>query len=137
MDSPPRQDMTQKPHILILDDDAELCTLLSMRLEGRGYQVDSAGTARDGLEKVAHTGFDAMILDRRLPDGTGLDVLAQVRARKPDLPVIMLTAHGSIETAVNAMQRGAYGFLTKPFHDHELMQKIGHAVESSALRREV
>ncbi len=129
--------MTQKPNILILDDDAELCTLLSMRLEGRGYDVATAGTARDGLIKLGEEGFDAMILDLRLPDGTGLDVLASVRARKPDLPVIMLTAHGSIETAVEAMQRGAYGFLTKPFHDHELMQKLAHAVENSALRREV
>jgi len=129
--------MSQKPQILILDDDAELCTLLSMRLEGRGYAVQTAGTAAEGLEKVARDGFDAMVLDLRLPDATGLDVLASVRARKPDLPVIMLTAHGTIETAVAAMQRGAYGFLTKPFHDHELMQKVAHAVENSALRREV
>jgi len=129
--------MSQKPHVLILDDDAELCTLLSMRLEGRGYDVETTGTAREGIEKVERIGFDAMILDLRLPDATGLDVLAAVRARKPDLPVIMLTAHGSIETAVAAMQRGAYGFLTKPFHDHELMQKVSHAVENSALRREV
>ena len=129
--------MTDKPNILILDDDAELCTLLSMRLEARGYVVSTAGTAREGLARVTERGFDAMILDLRLPDGTGLEVLASVRARKPDLPVIMLTAHGTIETAVEAMQRGAYGFLTKPFHDHELLQKLGHAVENAGLRREV
>lgn len=129
--------MSQKPQILVLDDDAELCTLLSMRLEGRGYEVQTAGTAKEGLDKVAQVGFDAMILDLRLPDATGIDVLQAVRARKPDLPVIMLTAHGSIETAVAAMQRGAYGFLTKPFHDHELMQKVANAVENSSLRREV
>jgi two-component system, NtrC family, response regulator GlrR len=134
MDAPA---MTEKATVLILDDDAELCTLLSMRLEARGYRVESAGTAREGLEKVGRASYDAMILDLRLPDSTGLDVLADVRARKPDLPIIMLTAHGTIETAVEAMQRGAFGFLTKPFHDHELLQKLAHAVENSGLRREV
>lgn len=129
--------MSDKPNVLILDDDSELCTLLSMRLEARGYDVTTTGTAREGLDEVARKGFDAMILDLRLPDGTGLEVLASVRARKPDLPVIMLTAHGTIETAVEAMQRGAYGFLTKPFHDHELLQKLAHAVENAGLRREV
>ncbi|MBI2394537.1 MAG: sigma-54-dependent Fis family transcriptional regulator [Deltaproteobacteria bacterium] len=126
-----------KPRVLLLDDDSELCTLLSMRLEGRGYRVDTAGTAKEGLELLARTAFDAMILDLRLPDATGLDVLASVRARTPDLPVIMMTAHGTIETAVEAMQRGAYGFLTKPFHDHELLQRLAHAVENGSLRKEV
>ncbi len=129
--------MTNKPSVLVLDDDVELCTLLSMRLEARGFEVATSGTAKDGLAEVGRRMYDAMILDLRLPDATGLEVLAQVQKRSPDLPVIMLTAHGTIETAVEAMQRGAYGFLTKPFHDHELLQKLGHAVESSKLRREV
>jgi len=132
MDSP-----VTTPNVLILDDDAELCTLLAMRLEARGYRVASAGTARDGLSRLAREAFDAMILDLRLPDATGIEVLVQVRTRTPDLPVIMLTAHGSIETAVEAMQRGAFGFLTKPFHDHELLQKLAHAVENGSLRKEV
>jgi two-component system response regulator GlrR len=126
-----------KPHVLICDDDEELCTLLTMRLEARGYRVDHAGTAQSGVAMLGRGAFDAMILDLRLPDATGLDVLGQVRARTPDLPVIMLTAHGSIETAVEAMQRGAFGFLTKPFHDHELLQKLAHAVENGSLRKEV
>ncbi len=129
--------MSPKPSVLVLDDDNELCTLLALRLEARGYEVATAGTAKAGLAELSSRTFHAMILDLRLPDATGLDVLAEVRQRTPDLPVVMLTAHGSIETAVEAMQRGAYGFLTKPFHDHELLQKLAHAVESATLRREV
>ncbi|EAU67242.1 helix-turn-helix, Fis-type [Stigmatella aurantiaca DW4/3-1] len=78
-----------------------------------------------------------MVLDLRLGDSDGLEVLAQARERALDLPVVVLTAHGTIETAVEAMSRGAYGFLTKPFQDHELVQKLRHALERSALRREV
>jgi two-component system, NtrC family, response regulator GlrR len=64
-------------------------------------------------------------------------VLDEVQKRSLDMPVVILTAHGTIETAVEAMSRGAYGFLTKPFHDHELLQKLAHAVERVRLRREV
>lgn len=128
---------TDPPHILIVDDEQELCELLALRLEHNGYRVTTANTVADALALLGHQPLDAMILDLRLPDGDGLDVLARVKQRSPDLPVIMLTAHGTIETAVEAMQRGAYGFLTKPFHHHELLQRVAHAVESAALRREV
>src|SRR5690606_8067658 len=80
---------------------------------------------------------DAMIVDIRLENENGLDLLVEVQNRSLDLPVIVLTAHGTIETAVEAMKRGAYGFLTKPFDDHELLQKLQHAVERVRLRREV
>ncbi|APR83330.1 Response regulator of zinc sigma-54-dependent two-component system [Minicystis rosea] len=125
------------PHVLVVDDDVHLGELLSIRLESRGYRVTFEATASAGLERLGHEKIDAMILDLRLQDADGLDVLARAQDRSPDVPVIILTAHGTIETAVLAMQRGAYGFLTKPFEDHELMQKLAHAVERSALKREV
>ncbi|MFT3765406.1 MAG: sigma-54 dependent transcriptional regulator [Minicystis sp.] len=125
------------PHVLVVDDDVHLGELLAIRLESRGYRVTFTATARAGLERLGHEQIDAMILDLRLQDADGLDVLARAQERSPDLPVIILTAHGTIETAVLAMQRGAYGFLTKPFEDHELLQKLAHAVERSALKREV
>ncbi len=125
------------PRVLLVDDDRELVELLAMRLEANGYEVLSAHSAATGLARIGRDPVDAMLLDLRLGDGDGLDLLPRVLERAPQLPVIILTAHGSIETAVEAMRRGAYGFLTKPFHDHELLQKLAHAVESATLRRQV
>jgi two-component system response regulator GlrR len=125
------------PHVLVVDDDVHLGELLAIRLESRGYRVTVEPTARGGLDRLGREQIDVMILDLRLSDGDGLEVLLRVQERSPDVPVVVLTAHGTIETAVLAMQRGAYGFLTKPFEDHDLLQKLAHAVERSALRREV
>ena len=123
--------------ILAVDDDAELCELLTLRIEAKGYRVATAGTVAQALDLFARESWDAVLLDLRLGQEDGLDVLDGITKRAPDLPVIILTAHGTIETAVEAMRRGAFGFVTKPFHDHDLLQKIAHAVESHRLRREV
>jgi two-component system, NtrC family, response regulator GlrR len=126
-----------RPHILVIDDEQDLCVLLSLRLEHHGFRVTTRQTSRDGIEVLEREVVDAMILDLRLQDENGLDLLAEVQNRALDLPVIVLTAHGSVESAVEAMKRGAYGFLTKPFDDHQLLQKLEHAVERVRLRREV
>jgi len=126
-----------KPHILVIDDEPDLCELLAMRLEHHGYQVSTALTLADGLRCVEREAVDAIVADLRLEEGSGLDVITEVQHRSLDIPVVILTAHGTIETAVEAMTRGAYGFLTKPFHDHELLQKLAHAVERVRLRREL
>ncbi|HEU4410756.1 MAG TPA: sigma-54 dependent transcriptional regulator [Polyangiaceae bacterium] len=136
-DEPRRPTTRPAPHVLVVDDDEELCELLTLRLEGRGYRVSTETRARAALARLGREHVDAALLDLRLFDADGLEVLSEVRDRSPDVPVIVLTAHGSIDTAVEAMRRGAYGFLTKPFVDHELLQKLAHAVESFALRREV
>ncbi|MDC0708829.1 sigma-54 dependent transcriptional regulator [Stigmatella sp. ncwal1] len=124
-------------HVLVVDDDLELCEIITLRLQAHGMRVSSVSTGPQALAAVERGDVDAMVLDLRLGESDGLDVLAQARERALDLPVVVLTAHGTIETAVEAMSRGAYGFLTKPFQDHELVQKLRHAVERSALRREV
>ncbi|MFO7560999.1 MAG: sigma-54 dependent transcriptional regulator [Enhygromyxa sp.] len=126
-----------RPHVVVVDDDIDHCVLLSLRLEHHGFRVTTEHTARGALEVLEREIVDAMIVDVRLEQENGLDLLLKVQYRSLDLPVIMLTAHGSIETAVEAMDRGAYGFLTKPFDDHELLQKLDHAVERIQLRREV
>jgi two-component system, NtrC family, response regulator GlrR len=126
-----------KARVLVVDDDVELCTLLSLRLEASGYDVSCKHAVADAVRVIGLERVDAILLDLRLGAENGFDVLDAVRKRAPDVPVIVLTAHGSIETAVDAMSRGAFGFLTKPFHDHELLQKLAHAVESCSLHREV
>jgi two-component system, NtrC family, response regulator GlrR len=125
------------PHVLVVDDDDELCELLTIRLTSKGYRVSAETRTRPALARLGREHVDAMLLDLRLFDADGLEVLDEVRNRSPDVPVIILTAHGSIDTAVEAMRRGAYGFLTKPFLDHDVLQKLAHAVESFALKREV
>jgi two-component system response regulator GlrR len=124
-------------HVLVVDDEEDLCELLSLRLEHQGFRVTIETTGRGALEVLEREVVDAAILDLRLDGEDGLDVLDAVQRRSLDLPVIVLTAHGSVETAVAALNRGAYGFLTKPFHDHELLSKVEHAVERVRLRREV
>jgi two-component system, NtrC family, response regulator GlrR len=128
---------TERPHILVVDDEEDLCVLLTLRLEHHGFRVTTRQTSRSGFEVLEREVVDAIILDLRLQNENGLDVLSEIQSRALDLPVIVLTAHGSVESAVEAMKRGAYGFLSKPFDDLELVQKLEHAVERVRLRREV
>jgi two-component system, NtrC family, response regulator GlrR len=132
-----RQDFKELPHILVVDDDEDLCELIELRLRHHGFRVSTEQNCRGALEVLAREVVDAMLLDLRLENENGLDLMVEVQQRSLDLPVVILTAHGSIDTAVEAMKRGAYGFLTKPFDDHELVQKLEHAVERVRLRREV
>lgn len=128
---------TPRPHVVVIDDDADHCELMEIRLEHQGFRASSERTCRGGIEILEREVVDAMLVDLQLEHESGLDLLVEVQHRALDLPVIILTAHGTIETAVEAMKRGAYGFLTKPFDDHQLLQKLEHAVERVRLRREV
>ncbi len=123
--------------VLLVDDDIELCELLAVRLEASGYLVSADHTTADALRRVGREHVDAILLDLHMGNDDGLDVLDGIRKRSLDVPVIILTAHGSIDSAVEATRRGAFGFVTKPFQDVELLQKIRHAVESFHLRCEV
>jgi len=129
--------MSAPTHVLVVDDEEDLCVLIGMRLEHHGYAVTTEGTARGALELLTRELFDVVILDLRLEDADGMQVLQRIRELDSDLPVVILTAHGSIEAAVEATQLGAYGFLTKPFHDHELLQTLEHAQEGLQLRRQL
>ncbi|HTV18861.1 MAG TPA: sigma-54 dependent transcriptional regulator [Polyangiaceae bacterium] len=131
------REINPRAHVVVVDDEDDLCELIALRLRHHGYRVSTERTARGCLEIFEREQVDAMIVDLRLERENGLDLLSVLLQRSADLPIIILTAHGTIETAVEAMRRGAYGFLTKPFDDHELLQKLEHAVERIALRREV
>ena len=129
--------MNTPAHVLLVDDDVELCELLAVRLSANGYRVSSDHTTAAALQRVGREHVDAILLDLRMGNDDGMDVLDGIRKRSIDVPVIILTAHGSIDTAVEAMQRGAFGFITKPFQDVELLQRIRHAVDSFRMRCEV
>jgi len=123
--------------ILIIDDEETLCYFLKESLEEKGYQAVAAHTAQEGLEVVTRQQVDLVLLDLRLPDGDGLSVLYEIKKADSDLPVIVLTGHAAVESAVQAMKLGAYDYLEKPINLAELSLTAAKALESQAMRREI
>jgi DNA-binding NtrC family response regulator len=123
------------PRLLIVDDDVELQGLLRSRFERLGMTVTVASSAEDALAKLSHVCCDVALLDLHLPGISGLDLLARLREQQPEMEVILLTANASVETAVLAMKRGAYDYLTKPFRLQELEVLIHKAYEKVQLAR--
>lgn len=123
--------------ILIVDDDEGLLRLLGMRLTAMGFAVRTCASGAAALEEARRLVFDLAILDIRLADMDGLALLEELLLVHPGLPAIILTAHGSIPNAVEAMQKGAYGYLTKPFDDKELEAHIEKALAQLRMSREL
>ena len=123
--------------ILVVDDDEALLRLLSMRLSANGFAVTTCATGEEALALAKREMFDLALTDLRLPDRDGLSVLEGLKLIHPDLPVLLLTAHGTIPNAVEAMQKGAFGYLTKPFDDKELQATLERALEQQRMSREI
>lgn len=123
--------------ILIIDDQETLCYFLGESLEEKGYQTTAAYTAAEGLEVITRQQVDLVLLDLKLPDGDGLDVLYEIRKADSNLPVIVLTGHAGVESAVQAMKLGAYDYLEKPINLEELSITAAKALESRAMRQEI
>jgi two-component system response regulator GlrR len=120
--------------ILIVDDDKNMLEVLSLRLDTEGYKVSAAGKAQEALELVKGTMFDLALVDLKLGENdSGIDLMKKLHQTVPEMPVIILTAHGTIDTAVEAMKMGAYSFLTKPFNRRELLLQIKNGLEKSSL----
>ncbi len=117
------------PTVLLVDDDADLLALIAMRIESAGYRVELADSGEQALAKVAEQRPDLVVTDLRMPGMDGLSLFERLRRHAPTLPVIVLTAHGTIPDAVAAMQRGLFGFLTKPFESAELLERIRQAIQ--------
>ncbi len=114
--------------VIIIDDEAAIRESLETLLEFEGYTVDSAETGEEGLAKLAENPFDLVLLDFALPDRNGLEILADIRARDPHLAVIMITAYGTVDNAVRAMQNGATNFIQKPWDNEKLLADVRAAV---------
>ena len=114
--------------ILIIDDESAIRESLETLLEFEGFSVESAETGEDGLIKLGDRPFDLVLLDFALPDRNGLEILADIRSRDPQLAVIMITAYGTVDNAVRAMQSGATNFIQKPWDNEKLLADVRAAV---------
>ena len=115
--------------LLVVDDDTDLLRLLAMRLQATGYDVATADSVTAARSRLGMERFDLVVSDVRLPDGDGLALFEDIRRQHPALPVILLTAHGTIPDAVEATALGVAGYLTKPFDSQALLQGIRQALQ--------
>ena len=115
--------------LLVVDDDTDLLRLLAMRLQATGYDVATADSVAAARSRLGVERFDLVVSDVRLPDGDGLALFEDIRRQHPALPVILLTAHGTIPDAVEATALGVAGYLTKPFDSQALLQGIRQALQ--------
>ena len=125
-------DTPSGPCLLVVDDDPDMLRLLSMRLTAAGYRVLAVTSAESALNQLALERPALVLSDVQLPGKDGLALFDAVRAQHPSLPVILLTAHGTIPDAVEATARGVFGYLTKPFDGKALLEKISQALAVSA-----
>ncbi len=123
------------PRLLIVDDDEDLRDTLARRFIRAGLPVVTAESGEEALAKIDRAEFDVALFDLHLPGMSGLDLLARFKESQPGAEVLMLTAHGSVETAIEAMRRGAYDYLTKPFQLSDLEVHIDKAHEKARLAR--
>jgi two-component system nitrogen regulation response regulator GlnG len=121
------------PTLLIVDDEPNICYSFQRAFEGDGTRVVTARTANEGLEQLRQDPPDVIVLDLQLPDRSGLELFREVHAEHPRLPVIFVTAHGTTETAIEAMKHGAFDYLVKPVDVDRLGQIIDRAVEAARL----
>ncbi|MBI3107787.1 MAG: sigma-54-dependent Fis family transcriptional regulator, partial [Candidatus Rokubacteria bacterium] len=125
-----------EPRVLVVDDEKSMRELLAITLERQGYEVSVAEDGEVAIQAVRRDGFDVIITDLRMPNADGLQVLRAAKEHTPETVVIVITAVGSTETAVEAMKLGAYDYITKPFKLDEIHVIIRRALERKRLRDE-
>jgi DNA-binding NtrC family response regulator len=123
--------------ILVVDDEPSNQKILEQMLARTGYTVEIAHDGSEALKKLDSSQPDLILLDYMMPDVSGMDVLKELRRREDDTPVIMITAYGTVERAVEAMQAGAYDFITRPFKPEHIALVVGKALERQRLKRGV
>ncbi len=121
--------MSQPANILIVDDEPSVRVMLEAALRAQGYRVQSAANGGDALRQLAETEYDLMLLDLRLGDADGIEILQQAKEQWPALEVILLTAHGSINSAIAALRYGAFDYLLKPAQVHEIRDRVENGLE--------
>jgi DNA-binding NtrC family response regulator len=129
----------EQPRVLVIDDDPGLLQALpgSLRLRMRGVTVETADSAATALQRIAARDYDAIVTDIKMPGMDGLALLAEIRARRPDTPTLMITGHGDYDLAVRALRGGAYDFIQKPIDRDHFAASLRRAIRAQTLRRRV
>lgn len=122
--------------ILVVDDEPDYCDVLKMILSGQGYKVDTCGNGREAVQRLEKRSFDLVVTDLCMPVMDGRQLLEEIKQREYDTEVIMLTAHGTIEQAVDAMKAGAWTYVTKGHDPEELLMEIRKIQDTRKMRRE-
>jgi DNA-binding NtrC family response regulator len=128
--------MTPSRTVLVVDDDQSFRRVMEYQLHEDGYRVLTAASASAALQQFELETIDVVVTDVKMPGGDGLELLARLKAMEPDLPIVMLTAHGTIGSAVEAMKRGAVDYLTKPFTREQFRVALSKTLDVAALKRE-
>ena len=124
-----------KPRLLLVDDEVFFTENLSKLLSRRGYDVTAINDSQQALQIAQEQDFDVVILDQKMPGMDGISVLRELKSELPDLEVIILTGHGSLESGITGLQLGAYDFIRKPIGVSDLEEKIARAFDRRVLRR--
>jgi len=125
-----------KGRVLVVDDERRQRDILQMILESEGYETTAAGNGRQALQAARTQPFDVVLTDLKMPDMSGIELLSELLASQPGLCVTLMTAHGTIDSAVDAMKKGAFDYLTKPLEKDEVLVVLRRAMERSHLVRE-
>ena len=125
----------KKKNVLIVDDDPDVLTMLEGLLKKLEYNPFVAANGEEAVRVIDSNKIDVVVSDLVMPEMNGMELLKRVKSRKGDIPFVMITGHPSIETAIEAMKKGAYDYLTKPFQAEEVRIKIDRALEKTGLRR--
>jgi two-component system NtrC family response regulator len=128
--------MSLELHVLLVDDDAALLEIMTFQLHGAGFKVTACAGGADAIAAFEPGAFDVVVTDLKMPDVDGMQVLSAIGRRDPGTPVLVITAFGSVDTAVEAMRAGAHEFITKPFAREAFLLKVQRAAEHSRVLRE-
>ena len=126
-----------KPTLLIIDDEESIRNTIREIFEFEKYQVEEAGDGLDGIDKIKNNKYDVVLLDIKMPEMDGMEVLEKIQVIQPDLPVVMISGHGSLETAVEAVKMGAYDYISKPPDLNRLLVTVRNAHEKTTQNKTI
>ncbi len=128
--------MWRSPKIIVVDDEIRICESLAYLLKSKDYEVTTAACGQDALVRVGENAFDLAVLDIHLPDIIGTDLIEKIKARNPDISVIVITGDANLDSALASLRCGAYDYLRKPFEFEEFLRTVENALNQKALKRE-
>src|SRR2546428_5284022 len=128
--------MKQSHRILVIDDERPILLTLEALLSRHGFETETAATAAAGLKALKNKAASLVLLDLQLPDAEGLQMLDQIKTERPETQVIILTAHDTLNNAIESIKRGAFHFISKPYAPEELLSLVEQALEKRSLLQE-